>query len=106
MLPLGADQQVHVVGHQHVGMQGNTLSGKRLAQQRAVAVEVLGIEENRGPVHAPMRHMHRDSGQFETWSTRHGIDSLIRRPQDALPKQPLLCDIATARRAKFPRFKR
>jgi hypothetical protein len=67
---------MHMVGHQDIGMQGDVVFGQGIAKKLAVADEVFVIEEGGGAIDAPMRDVKRESGQFESWTTRHGKATL------------------------------
>lgn len=53
------EQQMHVVCHQHIGMQRDALLRKSHAEKPTITCEVLVIQERRRAIDAPMRDMHR-----------------------------------------------
>lgn len=63
---------MHVVRHQHIGMQGNAMLGESIDQAMTVIGEIFIIQECGGTVDATMGDMKRNPWQFEPWATWHG----------------------------------
>lgn len=74
------DEQVHVVVHQHVGMQLAAGGEQRFAQQVAIADAVGIVEEAGQAVVAALDDVLRDAGQVESGLASHARSVAARRP--------------------------
>lgn len=74
-------QQVHMVAHQHIGVQPATEPPQRLPQALQVALTVKIIHKTRQPVVAPLHHVLRNTGKIKTRlaSHAHSIAALPAR---------------------------
>ena len=57
------DQHVHVIGHEHVGMDGDAVSMRCDGEAAQIAVEVEAIAEKRRAVVAALNHVKRHAGK-------------------------------------------
>jgi hypothetical protein len=64
-------EQVHVVGHQHVGVDVDAGHEARLAQMRAPRLPILVVDEDRLPVVPDLHQVVRQAGQRETGEAGH-----------------------------------
>ena len=78
--PGGRDQQVHVVGHQHVGVDVALVPARGGRQYLQVEVVVGGLKEHGLLVHAAHEHMLGHVGNEQSWFTRHGDTVTGRSP--------------------------
>lgn len=68
---LRGQQQVHMVGHQHVGMHRTAFAQGGFAQQRAIT-EVVRLDEEAGlAAVAALQDMLRDVGKINAWRAGH-----------------------------------
>ncbi len=70
--PVRGDQEVDVVGHEAVGMNGELIFGGQLLPQMEVKLVVLGFEEAGFTVVAALDNVIGHSGQVQAGATRHG----------------------------------
>ena len=76
----GRHQQMHMVGHQHVGVDGHLVSLRRHGQIRQI-VTIVGIgEETRLPVIAALDDMLGNAGEIESRLTCHEGKARSRSP--------------------------
>jgi hypothetical protein len=69
---LRREQQVNMIGHQHVGMQLAPLTRQRLTQPAEVGGSVLVFEKARRPVVAALDNVQRQAVDVDARATRHG----------------------------------
>ena len=74
----GGQQQVHVVGHQDIGVHGASVVPRRLRQKPAIARIVVVMEEDRLPIVAALDHVHRLIRQKIPPKPRHQPACLMR----------------------------
>ena len=72
-------EQVHVVGHQHIGMDAATFVQCDLVQVMQVATIVFGLEEAGLAIVAALDHMLRDAGQADAREAWHPNSPWIAR---------------------------
>ena len=70
----GMQQQVHMVVHQHVGVNEHVVLRACLAQEAPVVVTVLVVEEDRASVHPSLGDMHGNAGNFDSGLAWHRAD--------------------------------
>jgi hypothetical protein len=71
VLALRGDEQVHMVGHQHIGVHPHAMQSGRLAQCVEVAAPVLVVDKHRLPVVAPLQQVVERIGQDESGLAGH-----------------------------------
>jgi hypothetical protein len=91
-------QQMHVVGHQHIGMDGAAMARRRLGEPRAIELVVLVAKEHGLAVVAALDQMQGLIGQEISAEPSHGAPlrscwlQHIRRPRNStLTPIPLTC---------------
>jgi hypothetical protein len=68
---VGADKQVHVVTHQHVGVNLQVVARRALAQQTEIVPAVVIVQKDGASIHSALGDMERNSGDFQTSLARH-----------------------------------
>ncbi|MGH9194200.1 MAG: hypothetical protein ACRD1T_00490, partial [Acidimicrobiia bacterium] len=71
-------QQMHVIGHQHVGVQRHAESTLTLAKAVQKVTVLVFAEKARIPVVSALYHMHRDIGQIHPCLVRHGTSFAVQ----------------------------
>ena len=71
-------QQVHVVVHQHVGVQAAAGGVQCFAQQLAIARAVFVVQEAGQAIVAALHDVLRDAGQVEAWEAGHARRIALR----------------------------
>jgi hypothetical protein len=66
-------QQVHVVGHQHVGVQGAPVLERGFAQFLPVVQVVRGVSEAGLAVDAALDDVLRHAGEIDAWLSGHVV---------------------------------
>ena len=59
---------MHMIGHQHVTVDGDALLARCDLQRLQVSSEVLVVDEGRPAVHPAMGDVLGNAGQFEAWA--------------------------------------
>lgn len=62
---------MHVVVHQHVGMQATAGGVQRFPQQLAIAGAIFVVQEAGQAIVAALHDVLRDAGQVEAWESGH-----------------------------------
>lgn len=62
---------MHVVGHEHVSVNGTTPIGNRFLEPMEVTVIILLGKKARLPIDASLYEVLRDIRQFDAWTARH-----------------------------------
>jgi hypothetical protein len=60
-------QQMHVVAHQHIGMQPASEAQPCVALAWQVSLAILIVQKARQPVVSTLHHVLRNAGEIETW---------------------------------------
>lgn len=68
----GTDQQVYVIAHQHVSVNGKLLIPSEQAEQPQIVVPIIVVDEDRAAIHSAMSDVQRYAGQFKSRPSRHG----------------------------------
>ena len=63
---------MHVIGHQHIGVDRAALFPGRLRQPAEVAAAIPVVEEHRLPIIAALHDMDRQVREEEAWLAGHG----------------------------------
>lgn len=67
----GGQQQVHMVVHQHVGMNRHILGTTGIPEEAAVVMPILIVKEDGAATDAALGDMERNPGEFQSRLTRH-----------------------------------
>jgi len=70
-LRLWRHQQVHMIGHQYIGVNATPVFQTRLMQPPQIGSIVVIRKENRLPAVPALDEMRRDTRQVESWLSRH-----------------------------------
>jgi hypothetical protein len=64
-------QQMNMIAHQHIRVQATSKSHQRMPQALQVALAILVVQKARQAIVAPLHHVLRNTGKFETWKSGH-----------------------------------
>jgi hypothetical protein len=67
----GCEQQMHMIGHQHVCVDGDPGVRRQFREQRQVTLAIGGVAEGFLPIVAALNHMVRMSGRRKARQTGH-----------------------------------
>jgi len=76
-------QQMHVVAHQHIGVNRKTALTSEKSQQAQMMMPIFIVDEDGAPVDASVRNVQRNSGEIQWWPARHGGSSVRFRSMGA-----------------------
>lgn len=68
----GADEQMHVVAHQHVGVDAQAVSCRALAKQAKVMATILVVQKDGATIDPALRDVERDAGDIQASLAGHG----------------------------------
>lgn len=74
----GSGEQMHMVVHEHIGMQPNRRLAQGICQEREVAPPILVVKKARQAVVAPLDDMLWNLGQIQTGKTSHARSLLFQ----------------------------
>ena len=69
---VGADEQVHMIAHQHIGVDAQAVSCCTLAQQTQIVAAIFVIQKNGAAIDAALRDVERYAGDLQASLARHG----------------------------------
>ena len=67
------EQQMDMVVHQDVSMDQDGMVTASIAQETAIVMPILIVDENRAAVHAALGDVHRNPRDFDTCLTGHRL---------------------------------
>jgi hypothetical protein len=100
-------QQVHVIGHQHVGMHATAEFQARLAQRAQVIAVVVRLEEARLAIVATLHHVlghARKIKSIRSWLRRRPFRGRPSSPPMLMPRDQDQCRRPVRKRTLTPVF--
>ena len=68
----GADEQMHVVSHQHVGVDAQAVSCRALAKQTEVMATIVAVQKDGARIDPALRDVERDARDLQASLAGHG----------------------------------
>lgn len=76
----GADEQVHMIAHQHVGVDAQAVSCCTFAQQAQIVAAVFVIQKDGAAIDPALRDVERYAGDLKASLARHGRTESSEEP--------------------------